>query len=164
MLMLYISVVVTLLDQLTKYMVTCNIAFRDQIPVIPGFLNMTYVRNTGAAWGMFSGFSEMLVALSVVMLASIVIFRRHFIENILIHKIAMGLIVAGIVGNLIDRIRLGYVVDFIDVYWMSCSAHFPAFNVADSSICIGVVLYLMSSMHFNKKPPEIVLAKAESLG
>lgn len=146
MLILTISLTVTLLDQLTKYAVRSGVPFESRIPLVPGLLNLTYVRNTGAAWGMLAGYNMGLVVLSIVMLAVLVFFRRHFIEDILIHKIALGLMTAGIVGNLIDRLRLEYVVDFIDFYWGPTGSHFPAFNVADSSICIGVGLYLVSTI------------------
>ncbi len=159
MLVLCISLVVTFLDQVTKYAVTCNVAFGDQIPLIPGLLNLTYVRNTGAAWGIFAGFSGMLIVLSFVMLSLLIFCRRHFMEDTLIHKISMGLIISGIVGNLIDRVRLEYVVDFIDFYWFLTDSHFPSFNVADSAICVGVGLYLISTIPRDKKEPDVVLAE-----
>jgi signal peptidase II len=78
------------------------------------------------------------------MLVVIVCFRRSFLNDVPGHRLALGLMVGGIVGNLIDRLRLQYVVDFLDFHWGV--HHFPAFNVADSSICIGVGLYILSML------------------
>jgi signal peptidase II len=83
-----------------------------------------------------------LSLISVVMLLLMVVFRKSFLSDSLIDRICLGCIAGGIVGNLIDRIRLQYVVDFLDFYYKT--HHFPAFNVADSSICIGVFLYAVS--------------------
>jgi signal peptidase II len=142
MLVLYLSFALALLDQITKYVVRRNLNLADHISVIPGFFDLRHVRNTGAAWGMLSGFSGLLVVFSVVMLLFLIVFRRHFMTDSLVHRIAVSLMIAGIVGNLVDRIRLGHVVDFLDFYWRN--HHFPAFNVADSAICTGVGLYMLS--------------------
>jgi signal peptidase II len=142
MLIVILSFAVAVFDQLTKHLVRCRFELGEIHPVIPGVFDLRYIRNTGAAWGMMAGFSHWLVALSVAMLLAIVIFRRTFLSDTLIHRIAAGLMIAGIVGNLIDRVRLGYVVDFLDFYWQT--HHFPAFNVADSAICTGVGLYMLS--------------------
>ena len=148
MLILILSFTIVILDQFTKHLIRSNMTIGDMITVIPGFFSITYIRNTGAAWGMMSGFNSLLILLSVVMLAVLVIFRRSFITDTLIHKIAAGLMIAGIVGNLIDRMRLSYVVDFLHFY---IGKHqFPSFNVADSAICIGVGIYIISQL-FEKK-------------
>lgn len=151
MLVLSISFLVAFLDQLTKFAVRANIQLGSQISIIPGFFNLTYVQNTGAAWGMLTGWGFFLISLSILMLVVLVVFRRQIIEDIIVHKIAMGLMIAGIVGNLIDRVRLGYVVDFLDFYCGIYQAHFPSFNVADSAICIGVGLYLISGFIMGRK-------------
>lgn len=123
----------------------------DMLPIIPSFFSITYIRNTGAAWGMMSGLNGLLITLSIVMLTILIIFRRSFITDTLVHKIAAGLMTAGIVGNLIDRMRLSYVVDFLHFY---IGKHqFPSFNVADSAICIGVTLYIASQI-LEKKTEE----------
>jgi signal peptidase II len=83
------------------------------------------------------------VAVSAIVLVLLICFRRSFLTDSLIHRLSLALMLGGIAGNLFDRIRLQYVVDFLDFYWEN--HHFPAFNVADSSICIGVGLYLLSS-------------------
>ena len=151
MLILILSFTIVILDQFTKHLIRSNMTIADMIPIIPGFFSITYIRNTGAAWGMLSGFNSLLILLSVVMLAVLVIFRRSFITDTLIHKIAAGLMISGIVGNLIDRMRLSYVVDFLHFY---IGKHqFPSFNVADSAICIGVGIYIISQL-FEKKETE----------
>ena len=146
MLVLCLSFLVVLLDQATKYVVRVNIDLGDQIPVISGFFNITYVQNTGAAWGILSGYGFALIILSVIMLSVLIIFRQHLIEGRLINEIALAFMIAGIIGNLIDRLKFGYVVDFLDFYIQPIPSHFPAFNVADSSICIGVALYVIAQL------------------
>lgn len=149
MLILILSFSLALLDQVTKFLIRQNLDPGEYVEVVPGFFNISYVRNTGAAWGMMSGFGNLLIALSLVMLVVIIFFRKHFLTDTLIHKIATGLMIAGIVGNLIDRVRLGYVVDFLDFHWRT--HHFPSFNVADSAICIGVGLYMISQVFLENK-------------
>jgi signal peptidase II len=143
MLVLVLTFTVAVLDQATKYLVRLNFFPGEVTPIVPGFFNLAFVRNTGAAWGMFGGLNGWLALLSVVMLIAIVVFRRSFLADVLAHKIAMGLMIGGITGNLVDRLRLQYVVDFLDFHWRL--HHFPAFNVADASICVGVGLYILSS-------------------
>lgn len=144
MLILILGLTIALLDQVTKELVRAHFLVGDLLPIIPGFFNLTYVRNTGAAWGMMSGLNGWLIVLSVIMLAVLVIFRRSFLTDTVTHRIASGLMIAGIIGNLIDRLRLGYVVDFLDFHL--AESHFPSFNVADSAICIGVTLYILSQV------------------
>ena len=143
MLIICLAIVFATLDQCTKVMVRAYLTDVDSIPVIPGFFDLTYVINTGAAWGILSGWGGWLAALSVVVLVLFVLFRRHLMTDTLLHRVTFGLIMAGILGNLMDRVRLGYVVDFLDFHWRS--HHFPAFNVADACICIGVFLYILSA-------------------
>ncbi len=139
---LCLSFAIVLLDQVTKYLIGMHLELGDQIPVINGFFSISHVHNTGAAWGMFSGHGTLLVALSFVMSILIVVYRERLVAGIPLNRIAVGLMLGGILGNLIDRIRLGYVVDFLHFYWKSYQ--FPSFNVADSAICIGVGLYILT--------------------
>jgi len=144
MLPLCIALAVTLSDQITKILIRGNFALHESLPIIPGLFDLRYIQNTGAAWGMFAGGHLWLALLSVVMLVVIIVFRHSFLTDSLIDRVCLGLIVGGIVGNLIDRVRLQYVVDFLDFYLGS--HHFPAFNVADSAICVGVGLYIISQV------------------
>ena len=143
MLALLLSSFIVAADQFTKFLVRNDFYPGDSLPVWPGLFHLTYVRNTGAAWGMLGGLNGWLAGLSVVMLLALVIFRRSLLSDTLAHRLALGLMIGGIVGNLMDRLRLSYVVDFLDFFWHG--HHFPAFNVADASICVGVGLYVLTS-------------------
>ena len=132
------------LDQATKHVVRASFALHESRPVIPGFFSLTYVQNRGAAWGILSGWGFLLVALAVVMLVVLARYRAKIFGDGLLGRIAFILLAAGIIGNLIDRAVLGYVVDFLDFY--VGASHFPAFNVADSCICVGVGLYMVASL------------------
>jgi signal peptidase II len=147
-LILWLSFAIAVLDQATKLLIQTHFHVGDYREVIPRLLDLHYVRNTGAAWGMFAGFSHVLVLVSLVMLVVLVVFRRSIMTDSLVHRCATALMIGGIVGNLVDRVRLGYVVDFLDFYWLDRVAgwHFPAFNVADSAICVGVGLYILTQL------------------
>jgi len=149
MLILCLSFFLALLDQVTKYLVTPKLA-SGPISVIPGLFDLRYVQNTGAACGIFQGMNNGLVVLSVIMLLLLIIFRKSILQNTLIHRVAAGFLIGGILGNLIDRIKWGYVIDYLDFYWRS--HHFPAFNVADSAICIGVGLYILTQIFESRDP------------
>ncbi len=146
---LIIALAVILLDQASKEWVRGAFSLHESVPLIPGFFNLTYIRNTGAAWGMFSGQNLALSLLAVVMLALLVVFRRRLLPSGLLHRIVLGLLCGGIVGNLLDRLRLDYVTDYLDFYFREW--HFPSFNVADSAICIGVGIYILGTVF--AKPP-----------
>ena len=141
MLVVCLSFSIVLLDQLTKHLVEANISYGHAVPVLAGFFDISHVHNTGAAWGMLQGLNHWLVALSFIMVAMLIIFRRHFITDSRLSKVAAGMIIGGIIGNLLDRLRNGHVVDFLDFHWGEHA--FPAFNVADSAICIGVAIYMI---------------------
>ena len=143
MLPLLLSFAIVLADQVIKLLVRDRFYPGETLPVVPGLFHLTYVRNTGAAWGMFGGLNGWLALLSVVMLLLIVVFRRSLLSDALSHRLALGLMIGGIAGNLLDRMRLCYVVDFMDFFWRG--HHFPAFNVADAAICTGVGLYVATS-------------------
>lgn len=132
------------LDQATKHVVRASFALHESRPVIPGFFSLTYVQNRGAAWGILSGWGFLLVALAVVMLVVLARYRAKIFGDGLLGRIAFILLSGGIIGNLIDRAVLGYVVDFLDFF--VGQSHFPAFNVADSCICVGVGLYMVASL------------------
>jgi signal peptidase II len=132
------------LDQATKQLALRDLAYGHPYCVIPGFFNLTFVRNTGAAWGILPNQGFWLTCLAVAALVVLLIARRHFTYVGRLPRIALGLLLGGIAGNLTDRLLYGHVIDFLDFYvngW-----HWPAFNVADSSICVGVGLYLLDSL------------------
>ncbi len=151
MLVLILGLIVILLDQLTKLWVRTSFVYGGEPQaVIPGFFNLVYVRNTGAAWGMLGGQQVLLVLLSIAVLVMLALYHRRLLNPTLDHRIALGLMTGGILGNLIDRVRLGWVTDFLDFHvgaW-----HWPSFNVADSAICIAVGIYLLSSLWHTRHP------------
>ncbi|MHB8059039.1 MAG: signal peptidase II [Desulfuromonadaceae bacterium] len=142
-----IALLLVLIDQATKFYIDQSMLLYASIPVIDSFFSITYVRNPGAAFGMFAGSGFRIPFLiGVSMLAMVVIV---FVVHKLPGKektpvIALSCIFAGACGNLIDRIRFGEVIDFLDVYWRN--HHWPTFNIADSAICLGVVLYVLYTM------------------
>ena len=138
-----VALLVAVADQFTKQIVRYNFALGESRPILDGFFDLVYVRNTGSAWGMFRDHGEILILISVAMLVLMLVYRRSLITDAMEHKIAFGLLIGGIVGNLMDRIRLEAVTDFLDFY--IGTHHWPAFNIADSAICIGVGVYILSS-------------------
>lgn len=151
MLVLILALVIVWMDQLTKLWVRASFVYGGEPQtVIPGFFNLVYVRNEGAAWGMFGGQMPVLILLSVVVLILLAVYRRKVLNPTLDHRIALGLMVGGTCGNLIDRIRAGWVTDFLDFHL--CGYHWPSFNVADSAICIAVGLYMLSSLWHKSHP------------
>ncbi len=145
---------IIVLDQFTKYLVNAHIRRFDLIPVIPGFFNLTNVRNRGAAFSMLSNLpdvwrSTFFITVTAVAVLVILVFIRNTAKPLLL--VAFSLITGGAIGNVIDRIRLGEVVDFIQ--WYVKSWYWPSFNVADSAITIGVTL-LAVDMLFAKDQKE----------
>ncbi len=136
-------------DQLTKLWIMATFLPHGQEEIIPGFFNLVYVTNTGAAFGFLAGSKSWLrqvffVAVAVVALVVIFFAYGHLKRQGKIFVYGLGLIAGGAVGNLIDRLRFGSVVDFLDFYLGSY--HWPAFNVADSAISIGVGMFLLGTL------------------
>ena len=132
---------ILVIDQITKMIV--ENAITSPIKVIPGLFNLVFVKNTGAAWGILAGKSWLLLIISAVVFVLIVVFIRRIAEGWPERYYSMALIAGGIAGNSIDRIWRGSVVDFLDFHYGSY--HWPAFNVADSAICVGVFIFIISS-------------------
>ena len=114
------------------------------LEVIPGFFYITHVGNTGAAWSMFSGRSGWLALLAAATLLAIYFWRRSLGLQERFVQVGFGLLCGGILGNLVDRLQYGHVIDFLDFHFGTYV--YPTFNVADSGICIGVGLYLIHSL------------------
>jgi signal peptidase II len=150
---------VIVLDQWTKQLVVDRFQLGESIPVLSSFFNLTYVRNTGAAFGFMASVDSTyripfflivpLVAMSVIGY----LFKKLAPED-LKTAVALSLVMGGAIGNLIDRVRYGFVVDFLDFHW-KFQAHFPAFNVADSAICIGVGLLLLDVSKKEERAPNV---------
>ncbi|HDH00667.1 MAG TPA: signal peptidase II [Nitrospirae bacterium] len=143
-----VSTLVMVLDYVTKRIVLVKLAPYDRIEVLP-FLNIVYVENKGAAFGMFANLgNNFFIGISVIALVVILVYMSKIPKGLELFSIS--LIFGGAVGNLIDRILLGKVVDFIDFYvgtW-----HWPAFNVADSALTIGIILFMLAAIMQSKKP------------
>lgn len=131
------------LDQVTKILVLLKLPLGSQVPLIPGFLNLVHVRNKGAAFGLLAGWSAEFAWLFFVATTGLVLVVLGYLlwrlpDDQWPAALGYSLVLTGAMGNLIDRVRLREVVDFIDVYWGRY--HWPAFNVADSLVCLGVAI------------------------
>lgn len=147
------AIVALVLDQVTKAWVLANVAGRPPILVIEGFARFRYTENTGAAFGFFQGWTWLLSVAAIAIVGTI-LFSASRVATSPLGMLALGLITGGALGNLTDRLRLGYVVDFIDVYGPRISLNnvhytFPVFNVADSCITVGAIL-LIGTLVFGK--------------
>ena len=135
--------VILILDQLTKFIVDRTMPLHHSIPVIDDVFSLTYIRNTGAAFGILAGSAArfrlpFLVLFSVLAIAFIIMMVRRLPDREKGLITALAFILGGAIGNLIDRIAYGEVIDFLDFYWSRY--HWPAFNLADSFITIGVLI------------------------
>ena len=140
---LAISLAVLLVDQLTKWFIIRTLRVGDRFHVFYDFFHVVHLRNTGAAWGLFQGYTLALTILSLAVLAVMIRFYQYFVDHYNERAIALGLIVGGILGNLTDRVFRGEVVDFLLFFYRSFQ--WPAFNVADSAITVGVTIFVLSS-------------------
>jgi len=145
------------LDRWTKALIDSRLALHETIPVIDGLFNITYVRNTGVAFGIFdSGFStSRAAALSLLTVAAVVGVLVYSFKTSLRQRLtqtALSLVLAGALGNLYDRIRFGYVIDFLDVYYGAY--RWPSFNIADSAISIGVALLAIDMLRQDAHAPQ----------
>ena len=144
---------VIILDQVSKFIIAASIGFYESVPVIGGFFNLVHVRNRGMAFGLMNrpdaGISlYFLIAITIIAVLLIIIWSvrlKHEERGLLF---GLSLILGGAVGNLIDRIRLKEVIDFLDIYLGSY--HWPAFNIADSAITIGAIWIAVYIVFFNK--------------
>lgn len=156
---------IVIFDQITKYLADISLEMGQPVPIIDGFFNLTLVYNTGAAFGMFQGLPDMtrrIILWSVSGLALILVFKFLIkdAKDDFWTRYALVLIIAGAVGNIIDRFRFDYVIDFLDVY--VGSYHWPAFNVADSAISIGITVILLRSVFTGKAAEQAIEADATS--
>jgi len=136
-----ISIVGLMADQLTKICIDGSMRLYDSITILENFFHITYLRNKGAAFSFLSNASWRLpffITVSFVAALVILIAFRKLRDDQKLAQVSLAMIFSGAVGNLIDRLRLGEVIDFLDVHWYR--HHWPAFNVADSLICVGVML------------------------
>ena len=141
-----IALSVVALDQFTKGLVLKLLGYAQEKVIIDGFFKFVHWQNTGAAWSLFRGNNYLLAMVALLALVVLVLSRHHFESRTVLGQVAFGLIFGGIVGNLIDRLWRGHVIDFIYFYLQQRGGGeigFPAFNVADSAICTGVALIFL---------------------
>jgi len=147
-----ISVVGLIMDQITKVYIDRSMRLYDSIQVFENFFHVTYVRNKGAAFSFLSNASWRLpffITVSIIASLVILVAFRKLRDDQKLAQVSLAMIFSGAVGNLIDRVRLGEVIDFLDVHWYR--HHWPAFNVADSLICVGVLLLAIDMMLEEKR-------------
>ena len=133
------------LDQVTKYLVASQMTIGQSIPIIDNFLYITSHRNAGAAWGIFQGKMMFFYLITLAVIAVVIVWMTRLdIKKDKWLMIALALILGGAVGNFIDRVLYQHVVDFIDTYILGYD--FPIFNIADSALCIGVVLMAIDAI------------------
>jgi signal peptidase II len=136
---------IIVLDQLTKIIVDRTMPLHHSIPIVDGFFSLTYVRNTGAAFGIFAGSHEVfrlpfLIGVSILAIGFILVMLKRLRDDATGLVTALTFILGGAIGNLLDRVLHGEVIDFLDVYYSNY--HWPAFNLADSFITVGVTITL----------------------
>lgn len=163
--MFALTALLLLLDQLTKFWIVKNLAFNsyfypedsDVIEVIKDFFYIVHIGNEGAAWGLFSGHSEILALFTLIVLGALYKFRDHLELYRKSVQIAFGMLIGGALGNLIDRLLYGHVVDFLDFHlgvtipWILPEGRYPAFNIADSGIVVGVFIYVLTGFFHSKE-------------
>jgi len=143
---LWLPIVIVVIDQITKAMIRGSLGLHESVTVIPGFFDLTHVRNTGAAFGFLNSvdfpFKTLVIAVVATgALIGMAIYTKALVSEQLLARVGLSLIIGGAAGNLIDRLTVGSVVDFVDVYWGDW--HFWAFNVADSAITVGVGVMIL---------------------
>jgi len=150
---LWLPAVIVLLDQVSKAIVRRTLPLHESVSVIPGIMDFTHIRNTGAAFGFLNGvdfpFKTIVIAIvATAALIGVALYAAGLAHHQTLARVGLALIIGGAAGNLIDRVIAGSVVDFVDVYWRSY--HFWAFNVADSAISIGVAIMILDMIGVNK--------------
>jgi signal peptidase II len=144
-----IAAFIACLDQITKQIVMRFLGYGDEKIIVAGFFKFVHWGNTGAAWSLFRGNNLLLEIIAIAALVVLFLSRHHFDNRTLLGQLAFGFICGGIAGNLIDRVRVGHVIDFIYFYVQTRTGNevgFPAFNVADSAICTGVALVFLMTL------------------
>jgi len=148
-LLLIVAVLAVIIDQLIKLWIDAN---RPQIELLPGFLDLRYTENSGAIFGLFHSHTQVFIGLGIAGVIVILVFLHYFPPANTLGVVSFALILGGAVGNLIDRIRLGYVIDFVSLHLRDLF-RWPAFNVADTALTVGILVliyYFYKSRVFGK--------------
>lgn len=140
----WIAISVIMLDQLTKFLISKNLNLLDTITVIKNFFYLTYTTNTGGAWSILEGKQLLLILISIIFLILLVSYLKKEEQENKLSIIGYNLIIGGIIGNLIDRIFLRYVIDFLS--FIIINYHFPIFNIADTAIVVGILLLIIEQI------------------
>ena len=144
-----ISILLIALDQLSKWWIVQHMELYQSIPVISDFFYITSHRNRGAAFGILQEQRWFFIVVTTCVVIAIIVFMVKMKKETILTNTALSFVLGGAVGNMIDRIQTGEVVDFF--HFQFGSYHFPIFNVADSAICVGVVLFLIANLLDYKK-------------
>lgn len=145
-----ISFLVVSLDQLAKYIICTLVPLYSKVEILSDFINIVHIRNSGIAFGLFKHFGNQFQVISLIAVTGVTLVLIMFIINQIkkddkLQTFSLSLILGGAIGNLIDRFHLGEVIDFIDVHWYAIY-HWPAFNVADSAITVGIVIMVLAEL------------------
>ncbi|TYO97976.1 signal peptidase II [Desulfallas thermosapovorans] len=153
----FVIVLVTLLlDQFSKYIITSSMLLGESIPVLPPVFYITYILNPGAAFGILAEKTTLFIVVSLLVVVGVLVGYRFLPRERILVRLASGLVAGGALGNLIDRVRLGRVIDFLDFrVW-------PVFNLADTAIVIGAVLLIIDIWRNDKGEQQRVDANAEN--
>lgn len=146
-----IAIFVILLDQFTKWLIVSKMQFGESIPIVNNILYITSHRNRGAAWGILQGQMWLFYVITLVVIIALIYYIQKAAKGKILLGVSLSLMLGGAIGNFIDRVVRKEVVDFIHAYIFGYN--FPVFNVADSSLCIGVIL-LMIVMLWNEREPK----------
>ena len=143
---IWLPALIVVCDQVTKALVRTRLPLHESVAIVPGLLDFTHVRNTGAAFGFLNAvdfpFKTVVIAIiATVALIGVAVYAAGLAHHQMLARVGLALIIGGAAGNLIDRVIVGSVVDFVDVYWRTY--HFWAFNVADSAISVGVAVMIL---------------------
>lgn len=134
------TILIIVFDQFTKFFIQTNADWHNHIEIIKDFFYITYAKNTGAGWSMFSGHTMLLAVLSIVVIIALCVMFYRTQNNQKVSLFCYSLLISGATGNLIDRLRFGYVRDFLDFYIFGYD--FPIFNVADVAVTLGAILLI----------------------
>jgi signal peptidase II len=145
-----LTALVIFVDHLTKWLVRSRMDYREVVEIVPDYLRLSYIRNSGVAFGLFADIESawkpyILAAMAVLAVIVIVIYAARMPSSRLLLQVALALTMGGILGNFVDRIMHGSVVDFIELH-IGESFHWPTFNVADSAITVGIALLLIDTL------------------
>jgi signal peptidase II len=155
---IWLPIFIVVVDQLTKAMVRASLPLHESVTVIPGMVDFTHVRNTGAAFGILNAvdfpFKTAVIAfIATAALVGVGMYAASLAHHQLVARIGLALITGGAAGNLLDRLIVGSVVDFVDIYWRTW--HFWAFNVADSAITVGVAIMILDMLGSDKEHAQV---------